>query len=522
MPGAEEEAAGRVERQQDVDLARGWGDGRLPRSAPDESLLHGPEGRNQRLLNQVPVFGDPVERFLSQTKDAIKAEMLGGMLFEELGFRYIGPVDGHDIRHLQKYLAKVRDFDDPVLLHVVTEKGRGFPPAEEDPVKFHTPAPFARENGTLVPLKRNAATSYTRLARDAICGAMERDHRVCVITAAMCQGNMLEPVRESFPDRFFDVGICESHAVAFAADWRKAACSGGRHLQHVLADYDRSLGNFPAKLPVVLMPTRRELTGPDGPTHHGVFDLGYLRPFPNLAVMAGRYRGLGPMLGWPFLDPRRSAIPNPPPSRSGGFPPRSPWQGGDGRDGRRRADHRLRNRWPIAIGPSTCSTRGAECRPDQRGSSSRSTRIRSGGNRDGAFIVTVEGHAGRQIRQHRTRSGTMQGWTTLRRLGIPDRFVEHDQAELLTGWAGRRGSPRPPLRREAETTAAPPADGEVRPVGALRSVPRLAGRRGRKRPAGDSADAPTGAHQGPRRRTLLENVRTVIILGFGGPKSSAK
>jgi 1-deoxy-D-xylulose-5-phosphate synthase len=245
----------------------------------------------QRLLNQMPVIGDPVERFLAQTKDAIKAGMLGGMLFEEMGFRYIGPVDGHDIRHLQKYLAKVRDFDDPVLLHVVTEKGRGFAPAEEDPVTFHTPAPFARENGTIVSLKKSKSTGapYTRLARDAILGAMQRDERVCIITAAMCQGNMLEPVREAFPNRFFDVGICESHAVAFAAGLAKA---GMRPIVDIYStflqrSYDQIFQELSLqKLPVLLMLDRAGVVGPDGPTHHGVFDLGYLRPFPDLAVMA--------------------------------------------------------------------------------------------------------------------------------------------------------------------------------------------------------------------------------------------
>lgn len=254
------------------------------------NLYTGLKTEIQRFLNNMPVIGDPVERFLAQTKDAIKAGMLGGMLFEELGFRYIGPVDGHDIRRLQKYLVKARDFNDPVLLHVVTEKGRGFAPAEEDPVTFHTPAPFARENGTVVSLKRSAAAApYTRLARDAILGAMQRDPRVCVITAAMCQGNMLEPVREAFPDRFFDVGICESHGVAFAAGLAKA---GMRPIVDIYStflqrSYDQIFQELSLqKLPVLLMLDRAGLVGPDGPTHHGVFDLAYLRPFPDLTLMA--------------------------------------------------------------------------------------------------------------------------------------------------------------------------------------------------------------------------------------------
>ena len=108
----------------------------------------------QKMLNRVPVIGDPVERFLSQMKDAVKAGLLGGMIFEDLGFRYIGPVDGHNIRQLQKYLSMVRQFQGPVLLHVVTEKGHGFQPAAEDPTTFHAPAPFQRENGSVVPVKK--------------------------------------------------------------------------------------------------------------------------------------------------------------------------------------------------------------------------------------------------------------------------------------------------------------------------------------------------------------------------------
>ncbi len=243
----------------------------------------------QKILNRLPVLGDPVERLLEQMKDGIKAGMLGGMLFEELGFRYIGPVDGHNIRQLQKYLAMVRDFQGPVLLHVVTEKGHGFEPAVEDPVTFHAPAPFARENGSAVVLKKGPSKSYTRVARDAILQRMRKDRRVVVITAAMCQGNMLEPVRDEFPERFFDVGICESHAVAFAAGLAKA---GLRPIVDVYStflqrSYDQIFQEVALQdLPVTLMLDRAGLAGPDGPTHHGVFDLTYLRPLPNLVVMA--------------------------------------------------------------------------------------------------------------------------------------------------------------------------------------------------------------------------------------------
>lgn len=256
----------------------------------------------QRILGHVPVLGDPVERFILQMKDAVKAGLLGGMFFEDLGFRYIGPVDGHNIVQLQKYLAMTKKFDGPVLLHVVTEKGHGFEPAAKDPTQYHAPAPFARENGTVVPVKPAGAPSYTNIASDAISDAMRRDRRVTVITAAMCQGNMLESVRESFPDRFFDVGICESHAVSFAAGLAK---TGLRPIVDVYStflqrSYDQIFQEVSLQnLPVLFMLDRAGLVGPDGPTHHGVFDLCYLRPFPNLVVMApGDARDLRAMVDW--------------------------------------------------------------------------------------------------------------------------------------------------------------------------------------------------------------------------------
>ncbi len=256
----------------------------------------------QRLLGRVPVLGDPVERFITQLKDAVKAGLLGGMLFEDLGFRYIGPVDGHNIVQLQKYLAMTKKFDGPVLLHVVTEKGHGFEPAAKDPTRYHAPAPFFRENGKVVPTKIGSAPPYTQVASDAIGDAMRRDRRAVVITAAMCQGNMLEPVRDEFPDRFFDVGICESHAVSFAAGLAK---TGMRPIVDIYStflqrSYDQIFQEVSLQnLPVLLMLDRAGLVGPDGPTHHGVFDLCYLRPFPNLVVMApGDAWDLRAMVDW--------------------------------------------------------------------------------------------------------------------------------------------------------------------------------------------------------------------------------
>jgi 1-deoxy-D-xylulose-5-phosphate synthase len=245
-----------------------------------------------KVLNHIPVFGDPAERMLAQMKEGMKAGLMGGMLFEELGMRYVGPIDGHNISLLRKYLQMVGEMDGPVLLHVVTQKGRGYKPAAEDPVYFHTPPAFVDNDGKPVPKPSGSTPAFTNFARDAISNCMAKDSRVTVITAAMCQGNKLEPVREAYPDRFFDVGICESHAVAFAGGQAK---TGLRPIVDIYStflqrSYDQIFQEVSLQdLPVVFMMDRAGLTPPDGPTHHGTYDIGYMRVFPNMVLMAPGY-----------------------------------------------------------------------------------------------------------------------------------------------------------------------------------------------------------------------------------------
>ncbi len=242
-----------------------------------------------KVLSKVPLLGDPVERLLAQVKEAAKAGLHGGMLFEDLGLRYFGPIDGHNIGLLRKYLRMVRNIEGPVLLHVVTEKGHGFRPAAEDPVLFHAPPQFERQADKIVQMKKSTARAFTHAASAAIFQQMTNNPRVVVITAAMCQGNNLEQVRDTFPDRFFDTGICESHAVAFAAGQAKV---GLRPIVDIYStflqrSYDQIFQEVALQnLPVTFMLDRGGVTGPDGPTHHGAFDLGYLRVFPNMVIMA--------------------------------------------------------------------------------------------------------------------------------------------------------------------------------------------------------------------------------------------
>jgi 1-deoxy-D-xylulose-5-phosphate synthase len=242
-----------------------------------------------KVLNKVPLLGDPAERFLAQIKEAVKAGLHGGMLFEQLNFRYIGPIDGHNIQQLCKYLSMVKDVPGPVVLHVVTEKGHGFKPAAEDPVFFHTPAPFTCADEGIVAFKKSSSKAYTDIASKAVFDQMTADPRVTVMTAAMCQGTKLEAVRDAFPTRFFDTGICESHTVAFAAGQAKA---GLRPIVDIYStflqrSYDQVFQEVALQnLNVTFLLDRSGLTGPDGPTHHGAFDLGYMRLFPNMIVMA--------------------------------------------------------------------------------------------------------------------------------------------------------------------------------------------------------------------------------------------
>jgi 1-deoxy-D-xylulose-5-phosphate synthase len=212
-----------------------------------------------------------------------------GSFFEDFGFRYIGPINGHDLKTLVQILEDLKPAGGPILLHIQTEKGHGFEPAVKDPVKFHAPSRFDWDGNEIVPLASSAPPAYTNVASQAILDAMKRQSSVVAVVAAMCEGNKLQKVRDQMPGRFFDCGICESHAVAFAAGMAK---SGARPIVAIYSTfmqraYDQLFQELSLQnLPVTLCLDRAGLTGPDGPTHHGVFDLAYVRSLPNFTVMA--------------------------------------------------------------------------------------------------------------------------------------------------------------------------------------------------------------------------------------------
>jgi 1-deoxy-D-xylulose-5-phosphate synthase len=266
------------------------------------SFYQGSKRTIREILARIPFIGGMARNALEQLRDGMKAFFNGGMLFEELGFRYFGPIDGHDLPTLRRWLRDLKHQKGPILLHVLTNKGHGVPQAIEDPVTYHTPPVFEKigPERTILSLKRGSSRGYTDAVSSALYSVMQDDPRVCVLTAAMCQGNKLEKVRADFPQRFFDVGICESHAVGFAAGLAK---SGNRPVVEIYSTFlQRSFDQIFQEvalqnLPVVFALDRAGLTGPDGPTHHGTYDISYMRLFPNMVVMApGDEHDVAPML----------------------------------------------------------------------------------------------------------------------------------------------------------------------------------------------------------------------------------
>lgn len=397
-----------------------------------------------KALNKVPLLGDPTERLLAQLKVGIKAGLHGGMLFEELGIRYIGPIDGHNIPVLRKYLQMVKTQEGPVLLHVVTEKGHGFQPAAEDPVFFHTPPAFENYNGKAVHKKAGSSKVFTDFASEAIRTQMQRSDKVTVMTAAMCQGNKLEGIRDEFPDRFFDTGICESHAVAFAAGQAKA---GLRPIVDIYStfmqrSYDQIFQEVALQdLPVVFMMDRAGLTGPDGPTHHGVFDIGYMRMFPNIVVMApGDAYDMSQMVDFAVQHSSPCSLRYPKASTSVLPGERTPLELGKaevlqwGQHGTILACGSLVLESLAAAellraeGLEVGVVNARFAKPIDREIVHRALA-------DTGFVVTVEesalmGGFGSAVLEVANEDGL--GTENIRRLGIPDQFVEHgDRGELL-------------------------------------------------------------------------------------------
>ena len=229
-----------------------------------------------------------LREFVGRWEEHMKGMVMGGTLFEELGFNYIGPIDGHDIPGLIRTLRNMRGIPGPRLLHVVTQKGHGYEPAEGEPVTYHGVTPFDRHTGRLIK-GQAGSPSYTQVFGSWLVDTAEEDDRLVGITPAMCEGSGLTAFAKRFPDRFFDVGIAEQHAVTLAAGM---ACDGLKPVVAIYSSflqraYDQLIHDVCLQnLDVTFAVDRGGLVGPDGATHAGSFDLSFGRPIPNLVILA--------------------------------------------------------------------------------------------------------------------------------------------------------------------------------------------------------------------------------------------
>ncbi|KJR42133.1 1-deoxy-D-xylulose-5-phosphate synthase [Candidatus Magnetoovum chiemensis] len=239
------------------------------------------------LIETIPRLGEHFTKLAQKTEDAFKYMFLPGIIFEELGFNYVGPLDGHDIAKLIDTLNSIKRNSYPTLLHIITKKGRGYEFSERNPCTFHGIGPFELDTGETK--KQPANPNYSDVFGETMIELAEKDSRLVAITAAMEEGTGLKDFKERYPERFYDVGIAEPHAVTFAAG---LAVQGLRPIFAVYSTflqraYDHIVHDVCLQnLPVVFAIDRAGIVGEDGPTHHGIFDISYLRHIPNLTVMA--------------------------------------------------------------------------------------------------------------------------------------------------------------------------------------------------------------------------------------------
>lgn len=239
-------------------------------------------------VRSLPKFGGDVYQLLKRSEDSFKAFVTPGMLFEAFNFDYFGPIDGHRLNHLIDILQNIKELHEPVLLHVSTTKGKGYPPAEKNPVYFHGVGGFEVKTGNSLP-RDTTVPSYTQVFGRTMCQMAADNQNIIAVTAAMPEGTGLHDFSRAYPERFFDVGIAEPHGVTFSAGmategFRPVVAIYSTFLQRA---YDQILHDVCIEaLPVVFAIDRGGIVGEDGPTHHGLFDFSYLRSLPNMVVMA--------------------------------------------------------------------------------------------------------------------------------------------------------------------------------------------------------------------------------------------
>jgi 1-deoxy-D-xylulose-5-phosphate synthase len=239
-------------------------------------------------LETLPRIGKSALRFAKQAEESLKGLLMPGLLFEELGMKYIGPIDGHRLDYLIETFQNVKKLRGPILIHVITKKGKGYPPAEKNPAQYHSVPPFHIETGEPKQGSIGNPPTYTQVFGETLCQLAKENKHLIAITAAMQSGTGLERFAKEFPDRFYDIGIAEQHAVTFAAG---LALEGMKPVVAIYSTflqraYDQILQDVGLQnLPVVFALDRGGIVGEDGPTHQGLFDFSYLRHIPNLIIM---------------------------------------------------------------------------------------------------------------------------------------------------------------------------------------------------------------------------------------------
>lgn len=400
-----------------------------------------------RILRRMPL-GDTMLEAMDRIKESVKQLVVPGMLFEHFGFTYLGPIDGHDLQGLINVLDHALRLQGPVLLHVVTEKGRGYEPAEANPSKFHGISPFDLNNGEIT--NTNEHPTYSRVFAEALCELAEKDERIVAISAAMLPGTKLNIFKERFPEHCFDVGMTEGHAVTYAAG---LAAAGLRPVVAIYSTflqraYDQILHDVALQeLPVVFAVDRAGLVSDDGPTHHGVFDLSYLRQIPNITLMAPSNEAeLRRMLATAFAVQGPAAVRYPRGSGPGAALDESlePLEVGKAevlRDGGDLAILAVGTRVEAAVAAAEClAEEGIDCgvvnvrfvKPlDEQLITHLASRV--------GRIVTVEenvltGGFGAAVAELLSDKGLTD--TKLVRLGVPDQFVPHGAVEILWNQCG--------------------------------------------------------------------------------------
>lgn len=243
------------------------------------------------VLNKIPAIGGKLVTKIRKTKSSIKQLVIPGMLFEDMGITYLGPVDGHNINQLVKIISEAKKLDHAVLIHVITKKGKGYIPAEKHPSSFHGVEPFNIQTG--LPLTKKEKPTYTDVFAKGIVKLAKEDESVAAITAAMPDGTGLKKFMQTYPERFFDVGIAEEHAVTYAAGLAAAGMKPyvAIYSSFLQRAYDQILHDVCIQdLPVIFMVDRAGLVGADGETHQGIFDLSYLSNIPNMNIFAPKNR----------------------------------------------------------------------------------------------------------------------------------------------------------------------------------------------------------------------------------------